>query len=288
MVDLLRTVAELGGAAKTVELLQAGATKKGLTAAVRTGVLLRPRKAWYVLPQTPRPLLEAVRVGGRATCVTALAYFGVWLTDRPDRVHVAVHRAACQLRSTARPDERQSVVEDAIVHWVDTPRPRHAPYSRLVEPPARALTDAMGCLRGEALLATVESVLHLGLVDDLTWQELLASLPAATRRELADASDLSASGLETYFVSGMRRLGIPVRQQVWIGVDRVDTLLGDCLVVELDGRAFHDPRADHDRDARLILEGMHVLHFDYHQVLHDWATVEAVVRASLRRGDHMR
>ncbi|WP_309709436.1 DUF559 domain-containing protein [Pseudolysinimonas sp.] len=286
-LDLPELVARLGGAAKTVEMLEAGASPKMIAAVVRSRELLRPRKAWYVLPGTPPSLVAAVRVGGRATCLTALRELGVWVTDPVPLVHVAVHRSACQLRAVASHHERQAVIGDAVVHWVDTPRPRLAVGSRLLETPGRALADALGCLEGDALLATVESVLHRRLITPEIWRAMLAGMPSALRAELQIASALSGSGLETYFVSKIRRLGVPVRQQVWIGADRVDALLGECLVVELDGRAFHDPHTDHVRDARLILEGMRVLHFDYDMVLHDWATVEAVVLASLRRGDHL-
>jgi very-short-patch-repair endonuclease len=286
--DLRTLVASLGGAAKTVELLQAGATKRRLAAAVRSGELLRPRKAWYVLPQASPTTLKAVRVGGRATCVSALSELGVWVTDPIPRVHVAVHRAACQLRAARDRDRRQTVVGDAVVHWVDTPRPRDARGSRLLEAPDRALADAIVCLEGEALLATVESVLHRELIDFDTWQTMLARMPSAVRSQLARASDRSESGIETYFVTRMRLPGIRVAQQVWIGRDRVDVLLGDCLVVELDGLAFHESHRDYVRDARLVLNGCYVLHFSSHQVLRDWPSVEAVVLAAIARGDHLR
>jgi very-short-patch-repair endonuclease len=104
---------------------------------------------------------------------------------------------------------------------------------------------------------------------------------------LDQASGLSGSGVETLFVSRIRRLGVRVRQQVQIGPDRVDAVIGDRLVVELDGAKFHDPHADYARDARLVIAGRHVLRFDYWQVLYDWHTVEKVVLASIIRGDHL-
>jgi very-short-patch-repair endonuclease len=280
-------IQRLGGAAKTVELRMAGFSKGQLAAAVRTRRLLRPRKAWYVLPSTPQALAAAVRVGGRATCVTALHLHDVWLTDHIPLVHVAVHRAASRLRAVSNPHERQTAVGDAIVHWADTPRPRLATGSRLFEPPAAVLRDVIGCLTGEELLATVESALSLRYVSVSEWTALLDGMSRAEHAFLEQASGLSGSGIETLFVSRIRRLGLRVRQQVQIGQDRVDAVIGDRLVVELDGAKFHDPHADHVRDARLVIAGRHVLRFDYWQVFYDWSTVEKAVLASVIRGDHL-
>lgn len=287
MEDPRTLIVRLGGAAKTCELRAGGISKKRLAASVRTGYLLRPRSAWYVLPSTPSALRAAVRVGGRATCLTALDFYGVWLTDRVSHVHVAVHRAASRLRAASNRHERQSVVGDAVVHWVDVPRPREATPSRLVEPPLGALRDAIGCLRGDDLLATVESVLNRGLVDVDEWRALLSDLPRADRVSLARASGLSGSGIESLFVARIHRLGVAVAQQVQIGPDRVDAVLGDRLVVELDGEGFHDRHADYVRDTRLVTAGFRVLRFDYGQVMLAWPTVERAVIASLERGDHL-
>jgi len=287
MEELREVIRRLGGAAKTVELRSAGASKRALATAVRTRMLLRPRKAWYVLPSTAPDLVAAVRVGGRATCVTAFRHHEVWLTDHIPLVHVAVHRAASRLRAASNPHERQTLVGDAVVHWVDTLRPREAAGSRLLESPRDALRDAAGCLAGEELLASVESVLNRGLIDAGEWATFLSGVPRRTRRLLAGASSSSQSGLETLFVSRIRALGLRVRQQVQIGPDRVDALIGERLVVELDGAQFHDPHADRVRDARLVAAGYRVLRFDYWQVLLEWAAVERAVVASVVRGDHL-
>lgn len=287
MDDVVR---RLGGAAKTVELRTAGFSKGELGRAVRSGRLVRPRKAWYVAPGTPPDLVAAVRVGGRATCVTALRHHGVWITDHVPLVHVAVHREASRLRAISNRRERQVDVRDAVVHWRDTARPRQAAPSRLLEPVGVALRDAFECLHGDDLFATVESALHLGVVSMEGWRRILATASRARRTELADASRLSGSGVESLFVRGVRRLPIRlrIRQQVQIGPDRVDTVLGDRLVVELDSERYHDLRADRRRDARLALAGYAVLRFDHGQVLFDWPTVEAVLVAALVRGDHLR
>ena len=67
-------------------------------------------------------------------------------------------------------------------------------------------------------------------------------------------------------------------------------LIGNSLVVEVDGREHHsDPAAferDRIRDARLTALGYRVLHFSYKQVMYHWPTVEAAILAAVGSGDH--
>jgi very-short-patch-repair endonuclease len=90
----------------------------------------------------------------------------------------------------------------------------------------------------------------------------------------------------------MRASGIVMRAQVDIaGVRRVDFVIGDCLIVEVDSREHHGLRAqrrrDLHRDAAAATLGFITLRFDYWQIMEDWATVEAAVLASVARGDHV-
>ena len=110
-------------------------------------------------------------------------------------------------------------------------------------------------------------------------------------RELAEmASHLSDSGLETRFIALVTPLGVPVRQQVWIDGHPVDALLGERLVVQLDGFAHHqasDRRRDLRADARLTLLGYTVLRFDLVQLLHHPDEVLATVALALAQQRHL-
>ena len=86
----------------------------------------------------------------------------------------------------------------------------------------------------------------------------------------------------------MRRLGIGFQQQVWIGRDRVDFLIGERLIIEIDSTSFDDRAADAKRDARLGILGYRVLRFDYDMVVNHWNLVRDAVLAALSRGDHHR
>ncbi|WP_185201318.1 endonuclease domain-containing protein [Glaciihabitans sp. INWT7] len=86
-------------------------------------------------------------------------------------------------------------------------------------------------------------------------------------------------------------LGLVVRIQVALAPGiRVDMLIGDRLVVEVDGREYHsDPSAferDRVRDARLTALGYRVLHFSYSQVMYDWPAVEAAILTAMGRREH--
>lgn len=89
--------------------------------------------------------------------------------------------------------------------------------------------------------------------------------------------------IESLLRLGLVRAGIAFDLQVWVvPFHRVDFLLGDRLVVEVDGRRFHDdPDAferDRERDALLALWGFRVLRFTYRQVTEDLAGVLDVIR----------
>lgn len=139
-------------------------------------------------------------------------------------------------------------------------------------------------------LAIWESALNRRLIgaevlERVAWQG------ARARRLAGVASSLSDSGLETEFLLLMRSIGVAVQQQMRLDGRRVDALIGQKLVVQLDGFAHHsDPasrRRDIEADARLRLRGYTVLRFDYHQVFFMPDLVADIVRAALAQRLHV-
>lgn len=282
MSFLLDRIRQLGGAATTAELYAAGAHREMLRAAVRAGHLRRARQGWYIDPDTAGPVADAVRLGGRATCVTAVQAHGLWVREETRSVHAAVAPNACQLRDPG--DYRHRLGDaDAVVHWVDD----RSGSSRLTVPVPQALLAYARCFGVEAAFVAAECALHRGLMSPSEWRAALSCAPADLVVALADAGSLSASGLESLFVFRGRRLGLRIRQQVQIGSDRVDAIVGDRLVVELDGREFHDAERDYARDARLSARGFRVIRFSYRQVMFEWSSVEASLLAAVARGDQL-
>lgn len=191
-----------------------------------------------------------------------------------------VPRAApAPLRPVALGPERDPA---AVRHWSRGPVPVH-PHA-LVEPPENLLAHAADCLPFEQSLVLWESAVRTGAVS----LAVIAGLPIRSRRAKAlldVCSELSDSGLESVFVARLRRGLVPVRQQVPLLGHRVDALVGDRLVCQLDGFAHHrsaaDRRRDLDHDRRLALAGYTVLRFDYARVMFAWQLVEQQIRLAL-------
>ena len=115
-------------------------------------------------------------------------------------------------------------------------------------------------------------------------------VPAWAHQPLGRATSDSDSGLETIARLLFHRLRVRVRTQVLVpGVRHVDLLVGDRLVIELDGRAFHSGE-DFDRDRRqdleLALRGYLVIRLSYRMVVHDWDATHRAVLEVVDRGLH--
>ena len=110
-------------------------------------------------------------------------------------------------------------------------------------------------------------------------------------RLLALADGRAQSGLETLARLRLRSRGLKIRVQVTIPpVGRVDLLVGDRLVIELDGDEWHSTREqreeDRRRDSALVARGYLVMRAGYHRVLDDWDAFEREVLAVVRRREH--
>jgi very-short-patch-repair endonuclease len=172
------------------------------------------------------------------------------------------------------------------IHW-DGPS-RYG--DRLAVPVGIAVAQAFGCAGTRTGFVLLESALQLGLMDLAAMQQLIAGLPRRAALVAARASAGSESGIESLVKLILLRLGVPFRQQVVIdSVGRVDFLVGDRLVIEVDGRQFHaDAYKDRTRDALLSVAGRRVLRFLYAQVMYEEALVEAAILGALARSDHNR
>ncbi|UNK69558.1 DUF559 domain-containing protein [Microbacterium sp. H1-D42] len=107
---------------------------------------------------------------------------------------------------------------------------------------------------------------------------------------LAEVGELSDAGTETRFAQIMRSRGVQIRQQARLDGHRVDALIGERLVVQIDGYQFQssakDRRPDIRGDARLVLQRYTVLRFDYQQIMHDPDYVRETVLRAIAQGLH--
>lgn len=102
------------------------------------------------------------------------------------------------------------------------------------------------------------------------------------------ASPYSGSGLETLVVPRLRWMGVPIIPQVWIAGHRVDFLIGDRLVLQIDGGTHVGPQRTSDiaHDAELMLLGYHVIRVGYTQIIERWHEVQAVIMRAVAQGLH--
>lgn len=265
------------GVAHTSDSRAAGFSGYDVSALVAAGDLRRVRRSWLVTPDCDPRRVAAASVGGRVTCLSAASLLGLWAPEHTE-THIAVPGTASRLDS-----------EGIRLHWSVGPAPSGRGDS--VDPLLNVLFQVASCVPQADALAVWESAVRTKAVDLAVLKHV--AWRGASARELTDlAVSLSDSGLETRFSLGMRRAEVALRQQVWLDGHPVDGLIGQSLVVQLDGFAHHasaaDRRRDLEADARLIARGYVVLRFDYQQVMFRWEYVLETVLTAVAQGAHVR
>ncbi len=257
------------------QLERAGWGERRRSALVRSGHLVRVRRGYYALPTTPAPVLEAVRMGGRLGCISAARELGVWAAEA-DTTHIALDPHASRVRWSGRP---------AVVHWVHTVDDRRASIHcvSIID----ALVQIVRCQPGYVAVASIDSALNLGLIDQDDLRVIATALPLALRGCVSRADHRSMSGLETIVRLLALDAGLHVEPHVrFAGVGVTDLVIEGCVVVETDGRDFHETtefqRRDFARDAALVRHGYTVLRFNYRQVVHESSDVLATIVSALR------
>jgi very-short-patch-repair endonuclease len=274
VTELIELVDDLGGVVRSARIAERGFSRRTVDAAITRGALIRPRRGWLAAPATPRTLLDAARVGVVITCRTAAQHYRLWLHDTTGPAHVAV-----PVTRTGKVGVR------ARVHWGSPLIPRDP--DALIDPIENVLGFVADCEPFEQALATWDSAFNQGLVDMRAMSRL--PLRPAARRVLAHASPFADAGLETYLRPRLRWLRVPLRIQIWIHGHRVDTLIGDRLVLQIDGKHHVGPQRSEDirHDAELMLLGYHVIRVSYPQVMFDWPSVQDLIMRAVAQGLHL-
>lgn len=278
-----------GGLAATHELLARGYTQRNLGYAAATGRIIRVRQGWYCLPDADNTLQEAVRVGGRLSCISGAEHHSLWVR-KTTNLHVDVTPTASRLRSRTDKRIRLATLDSpmTVVHWNDD----QSSGTRFALSARECLRRMTLCRPPEEVVAAVDSALRLGLISPRQWADDIRHLPPRLRRLLARVDERSESIIESITRFRLNYAGYEPRVQVRIvGVGRVDLVVGTRLVIELDGWGYHADRerfeADRRRDARLSARGYRVLRFSYRQVMDSWSEVRAAILAAVARGDHL-
>lgn len=273
MLDPVAFVAAHEGVVRTARLIDAGIGRRAVDAAVRGGMLVRPRRGWLAVPDARPLLLSAARFGVVLTCRTQARALGIWLHEAAGRPHVAV------------PENRTGRIRvDAKVHWGKPLIPRSP--DALVDPVENVLAYIAECEPFEYALAAWDSAFNKGLVE----MSAMARLPLrrAARRVLDEATPFADAGLETYLRPRLSWLRLPLWIQTWIHGHRVDALLGERLVLQIDGKHHVGAQrsADIRHDAELMALGYHVIRVSYQQMMFEWPAVQDRIMRAVAQGLH--
>lgn len=267
-----------GTAVHRQQLRGEGYSAEQLRAAVRAGAVELYRRAWFVGRDAADDLREAARWGGRVTCTTFARRRGWWM---PEGVEEEVHLHFPPGSTGPR------APWGGVAHWAQP----IAPLGRsLVATVEDALAHIAVCLPPEQALVLWESAAGL---ERLAPEALRAiRWPSRAAALAAEVTGLADSGLEVLVCRPLRRLRVRVRQQVYLAGRPVDVLVGEWLVIQIDGWAHHSSSTQRSKDiahdAELRLRGYTVLRFSYAQVVHDAAGVERAIRRALAAGLHDR
>ena len=259
---------------RSTTLRAAGHSQWVIDNAIRTGRLQRLRRVWLAIPDADPLHRAAARAGVIISCVTEAKRLGLWVLESGDHAHVAV----------ARHRGRVDVAPGTVMHWARPVVPRDP--DDLSDRIENVLALVAECLPFEEALAVWESALRTGRVDPLSLRRL--PFVGAAKEVRESLSPVSDSGLETFFGVRSRRWGVSVVAQVWIAGHDVDFLIGDRLVVQIDGGTHVGAQrtSDIEHDARLQLMGYHVIRVGYDQVVNRWPEVQNVILQAIAQGLH--
>lgn len=280
MTDLTYLLAQHFGVVSSAQLREAGLQPNSLRTLINRGSLTRLRHGWYA-GQGAHPLaVSAVQAGGVLSGPAALKLRGVW-TPPNQPAHVRLRRP----ENFKRHSSPGQVVPFTLSEG------RAVPLNQSVDPAAAAvLTSILACARDTAIVVA-DSLVNLNI---LTQPEIEAVARQAGKRGnevLKLVANTSQSGTETYFRLWLIRHGIKFRAQVKIPlVGRVDFLIGDRLVIEIDSRAHHETPENHDKDRRrdrfLTAMGYRHVRLTYAEVMYRLDEVGLDILALIRRDEH--
>jgi very-short-patch-repair endonuclease len=277
-------VAAFGGIATRAQILAAGLTGSDITAAVRRGEMRRVRRAHYATPEASRDAVDAVRVGGRLCGVSAARSYGLW-AGFDDTVHVAVTRNASRLRVIREGAGTTPDIGDrsVAIHWVEIARSRECWRVSLHD----CLRQVVAWSDRETALACLDTAVESAGVTPEALRTVFVAEAPISRLRAADARPGSGSGYESIVARRLEMIGLRVRQQVWIpGVGRVDGVIDDILVLEIDGLEHHFTREafeeDRRRDSVRTSLGIPGIRISTRRIRDDWDGCVADILAALR------
>ncbi|HEY4268469.1 MAG TPA: hypothetical protein VGM94_09785 [Galbitalea sp.] len=283
MVDVARLVHDLGGMAQKRQLVARGARDIDLTRAVHSGEVIRVRNGWYSTMADGSPEVQAVRVGGRLTGISAIIALGGWVLGRHP-LHVSVNGNAARLRSPRNRRVRFGAKSSrgVTLHW------DHGELASRGSSMSVGLVDALlAVVLDESLetaVAALDWALHTGILDVIDFETVISRLPR-DRRGIRDWVDPACESLpESLARTRFRLAGRRVETQVrMVGDRRIDLVVDGVAGVEVDGEEFHLTKFDADRskDVDITMMRLHALRPTARMVFHEWDRVAQMVDAAI-------
>lgn len=272
-MEILQALQQSDGVARIETLQRLGVTTHQLRRARESGRIFSVRRGWVALRGADRMLVAAARRGVVLSCITLAARRGLWVLDASEP-HVAAPSHA-----------GHASVSKGVIHWSRPLFPRHP--DSLEDSLENALVLAARCQPFESALALWESALNKGLVDPVVLGR--APLPPQAREMLAQATPFADAGTESIFRTRLHWLRLPITPQVWLLGHRVDFLIGERLVVQIDGGHHVDEQRSQDiaHDALLTLHGYHVIRISYAQLMQQWHEVHALIITAVAQRLHL-
>lgn len=254
-VSLEEVLGSLGGVAPTHVLRSRGVSRWEIDQGVDGERITRVRRGVLALHDAAPELVTAVCEHARLSCVSAASYYDLWRIREPQEVHLS----------------RTDGVDSACVNHRTRSVPVH-PRLPLVGL-ADVLVHVLQCQPEEESAPIVECALRRGhTVPSFLETRLPGRRNGKARFVLAKVGCTADSAIEVVARLILTGAGLDVRSQVPIpGVGRVDFLVENFLVVEVDGAAYHSDRQALQRDLRrnntTIIGGYALLRFTYEDVI---------------------
>jgi very-short-patch-repair endonuclease len=263
-------------------LRDAGVSDHQIRRWVRAGALVSLTRSVVAVPGAAPSLVRAVSLGGRLACISAARLRGLWVVD-DGRFHISIRANESHFR-------RDALTPPPRAHWDSAPLDPHADLTA-IESGRNMLVHVANCQPLEHAVAVFDSAVRKGMISIGELQRLAAVRRGKFARTVQFVTDDSDSGLESITRVRLALAGIRTRSQVWIDGHPVDLLIGERLVIQLDGKQHLDDPAqlarDRAQDRRLKLMGYTVLRYGYGDVVHRWAETFAQITGCMAQGAHL-
>lgn len=272
-MDPINQLRRRDGIARVESLRRAGVSAHDLRRAREAGRILNVRRGWVRLPGADTELVTAARRGVVISCITLAVRRGLWVRD------------AVGLHVAAPPNSGHVQSGPGVIHWSTPLVPRDP--DALEDSLENALVLIVRCQPYEAAMAVWESAFRKRVVDPEVLSRL--ALPPDARRLLADATPFADAGTETILRTRLAWLDIPIVPQVWLYGHRVDFLIGERLVIQIDGghHVGEQREKDNSHDAVLRLHGYHVIRIGYDRLMKHWPEVQATILLAIAQRLHL-